>query len=131
MEPPQTFLFSANWSIQYGNSLLNAIPDVSNLQREQFGRFATEPLLLMPCLSSRLNIPCHGDGILLPSHERRDTIMRKRLRLTHSPYAILQILSLTLFEKPPLLQVFAEHPPLPEPSDMQNQQYLPGFLTGQ
>jgi hypothetical protein len=57
--------------------------------------------------------------------------MRKRLRLTHSPYAILQILSLTLFEKPPLLQVFAEHPPLPEPSDMQNQQYLPGFLTGQ
>jgi hypothetical protein len=58
-------------------------------------------------------------------------IMRKRLRLAHSPYAILQILSLTLFEKTPLLQVFAEHPPLPEPPDMQNQQYLPGFLTGQ
>ena len=58
-------------------------------------------------------------------------IMRKRLRLPHSPYAILQILSLTLFEKTSLLQVFAEHPPLPEPSDMQNQQYLPGFLTGQ
>jgi hypothetical protein len=58
-------------------------------------------------------------------------IMRKRLRLPHSPYAILQILSLTLFEKTPLLQVFAKHPPPPEPSDMQNQQYLPGFLTGQ
>ena len=58
-------------------------------------------------------------------------IMRKRLRLPHSPYAILQILSVTLFEKTPILQVFAQHPPLPEPPDMQNQQYLPGFLTGQ
>jgi hypothetical protein len=58
-------------------------------------------------------------------------ILRKRLCLPHSPYAILQILSVTLFEKTPILQVFAQHPPLPEPSDMQNQQYLPGFLTGQ
>jgi hypothetical protein len=58
-------------------------------------------------------------------------IIRKRLRLPHSPYAILQILSVTLFEKTPILQVFAQHPPLPEPPDMQNQQYLPGFLTGQ
>ena len=58
-------------------------------------------------------------------------IMRKRLRLPHSPYAILQILSLTLFEKTPILQVLSEHPPLPEPPDMQNQQYFPGFLTGQ
>jgi len=58
-------------------------------------------------------------------------IMRKRRCLPHSPYAILQILSLTLFERTPILQVFAEHPPLPEPPDMHNQQYLPGFLTGQ
>lgn len=58
-------------------------------------------------------------------------IIRKRLHLPHSPYAILQILSVTLFEKTPILQVFAQHPPLPEPFDMQNHQYLPGFLTGQ
>lgn len=54
-------------------------------------------------------------------------IMRKRLRLQHSPYEILQILSLTLFEKVPLLQVFAEHPPEPERVDPQNQQCFQGF----
>jgi hypothetical protein len=58
-------------------------------------------------------------------------IIRKRLRLPHSPYTILQILSLTLFEKTPILQVFAEHPAIPETPDIQNQQYLPGILTGQ
>jgi hypothetical protein len=58
-------------------------------------------------------------------------IIRKRLHLPHSPYAILQILSVTLFEKTPISQVFAQHPPSPEPTDMQNQQCLPGFLTGQ
>lgn len=54
-------------------------------------------------------------------------ILRKRLCLPHSPYTILQILSLTLFQKTPILQVFAQHPPLPETPDMQNQPYLPGF----
>jgi hypothetical protein len=54
-------------------------------------------------------------------------IMRKRLRLPHSPYAILQILSVTLFEKTPIVQVFAQHPPPPGPDDMQNQLCLPGF----
>lgn len=54
-------------------------------------------------------------------------IMRKRLCLPHSPYTILQILSLTLFEKTPLLQAFAEHPPTADPFDTQNQQCLPGF----
>jgi hypothetical protein len=37
-------------------------------------------------------------------------IMKKRLRLPHSLYTILQILSLTLFEKKPILQVFFEDP---------------------
>ena len=54
-------------------------------------------------------------------------IMRKRLRLPHSLYAILQILSVTLFEKTPIVQVFAQHPPPPGPDDMQNQLCLPGF----
>ena len=58
-------------------------------------------------------------------------IIRKRAGLSQSPYAILQILSVTLFEKTPIFQAFAEHQPLPETPDMQNQQCLPGFLTGQ
>jgi hypothetical protein len=38
-------------------------------------------------------------------------ILRKRLCLQHSPYAILQILSITLFQKTPILQALAQHPP--------------------
>ncbi len=58
-------------------------------------------------------------------------IIRKRAGLPHTPYTILQILSVTLFEKTPILQAFAEHQPPPETPDLQNQQCLPGFLTGQ
>jgi hypothetical protein len=36
-------------------------------------------------------------------------IMKKRLGLSQSLYTILQILSVTLFEKRPILQVFSEH----------------------
>jgi IS4 transposase len=36
-------------------------------------------------------------------------IIKKHLRLQHSLYTILQILSITLFEKKPIFQVFAEH----------------------
>jgi len=36
-------------------------------------------------------------------------IIKKQLRLDHSLYTILQILSITLFEKKPILQVFSEH----------------------
>jgi hypothetical protein len=35
-------------------------------------------------------------------------IVRKRLRLEQSPYTILQILSLALFEKTPILQVLSQ-----------------------
>jgi len=59
------------------------------------------------------------------------TIIRKRLHLPHSPYTILQILSVTLFEKTPIFQVFAHPPVLPEVPDLQQQPCLPGFLTGQ
>ena len=36
-------------------------------------------------------------------------IIKKQLRLDHSLYTILQILSISLFEKKPILQVFSEH----------------------
>jgi hypothetical protein len=58
-------------------------------------------------------------------------ILRKRFRLPHSPYAILQILSVTLFEKTPISCVFAQHPFAPPTAELANQPCLPGFLTGQ
>lgn len=58
-------------------------------------------------------------------------IIRKRINLPHSPYTILQILSVTLFEKIPILQVFAKYQPIPEQPGCENQPCLPGFLTGQ
>jgi hypothetical protein len=45
-------------------------------------------------------------------------ILKKRLGLAHSPYTILQILSIAIFEKKPILHVFSEHPDeLPERDD--------------
>ena len=58
-------------------------------------------------------------------------IVRKRGNLPHSPYTILQILSVTLFEKIPLLQAFLQYDPTLDLPDHQKQQYLPGILTGQ
>ena len=37
------------------------------------------------------------------------TLVRKRMGPPHSPYTILQILSVTLFEKTPILQAFSTH----------------------
>ena len=54
-------------------------------------------------------------------------ILKKRFRLPHSPYTILQILHLTLFEKRPILQVFAQPPLQIQHPDPQNQLYLQGF----
>lgn len=54
-------------------------------------------------------------------------IVKKRLGLSASLYTILQILSLSLFEKTPILTLLS---PQPTPSDMpdnQNQPCLPGF----
>ena len=58
-------------------------------------------------------------------------IIRKRLSLPLSLYTILQILSLTLFEKIPVLQVLAQQPESEKSPAMHNQPCLPGFLTGQ
>jgi hypothetical protein len=53
--------------------------------------------------------------------------MKKRLHLEASLYTILQILSLTLFEKMPISQALSQ-PPLTSPSpDAANHQCLPGF----
>ena len=54
-------------------------------------------------------------------------IIKKRLHLSQSPYAILQISSLTLFETMPILQAFAPSPPLAETLNFTNQLSLQGF----
>jgi hypothetical protein len=58
-------------------------------------------------------------------------IIRKQANLPHSPYTILQILSVTLFEKNPIFQVFSENQSYSETPGMLQEPYLPGFLTGQ
>jgi hypothetical protein len=53
-------------------------------------------------------------------------ILKKRFRLSASLYTILQILSLTLFEKMPILQALAQQPAPTENSDIHDQPCLPG-----
>jgi transposase len=52
-------------------------------------------------------------------------ILKKRFRLSASLYTILQILSLTLFEKTPILQALAQQPTPLENADPQDQPCLP------
>jgi hypothetical protein len=54
-------------------------------------------------------------------------IIRKKIGLPHSPYAILQILSITLFHKIPLLRAFSQYPPSMNQSDSPKQLFLQGF----
>ena len=54
-------------------------------------------------------------------------IVKKRLCLSASLYTILQILSLSLFEKMPILQALSQQSPLPNMPDNHNQPCLPGF----
>ncbi|MGQ9662464.1 MAG: hypothetical protein ACUVWX_09040, partial [Kiritimatiellia bacterium] len=49
------------------------------------------------------------------------------LFLFHSRDAILQTPSLALFEKTPILRMFATHLPRVEPSAIRSQQHSPGF----
>ena len=58
-------------------------------------------------------------------------LLKKRLKLSLSLHAMLQILSLTLFEKTPLLQVFSDPDMFTKNIDHHNQPCLPGLLTGQ
>ena len=58
-------------------------------------------------------------------------LLKKRLSLSLSLHAMLQILSLTLFEKTPLLQVFSNPDMFENTIDPHHQPSLPGFLTGQ
>ncbi len=58
-------------------------------------------------------------------------VLKKRLHLDLSLYTMLQILSLTLFEKLPISQAFSQLPPSMKSLDSQIQPCLPGFLTGQ
>jgi hypothetical protein len=54
-------------------------------------------------------------------------ILKKRLHLDSSLYTILQILSLTLFEKTPISQALSQLPPPSQSTNHQNHQCLPGF----
>lgn len=54
-------------------------------------------------------------------------IIKKQLQLSHSPHSILQISSLTLFEKMPVLQAFAPPPPVEKPLNVPKQLVLRGF----
>ena len=51
-------------------------------------------------------------------------IIKKRLHLEHSLYNILQILSITLFEKRPITQIFSEPPVLQTPGAQDEQPFL-------
>jgi hypothetical protein len=57
-------------------------------------------------------------------------IIKKRLHLSHSLYTILQILSVTLFEKMPVLQALSQINSIPEITHVEKQLYFQGFLTG-
>jgi IS4 transposase len=54
-------------------------------------------------------------------------ILKKRLHLNSSLYTILQILSLTLFEKMPISRALSQLPLPPQSADPQNHQCLLGF----
>jgi len=54
-------------------------------------------------------------------------IFKKRHRLPANLYTILQILSVTLFEKTPILQAFSQHPLQTMNPNINNDPYLPGF----
>jgi hypothetical protein len=54
-------------------------------------------------------------------------LVKKRLKLEISLHAMLQILSLTLFEKIPILQAFSEPPVSTNPPDPHPEPCLPGF----
>ena len=58
-------------------------------------------------------------------------ILKKRLHLDLSLYTMLQILSLTLFEKTPISQALSQQSLSSELFDAHIQPCLPGFLTGQ
>jgi len=57
-------------------------------------------------------------------------IVKKRIKSDASLYTILQILSLTLFEKTPLIHLLANTEPIPEKSEMANQLNLFTEISG-
>ena len=54
-------------------------------------------------------------------------IVRKRLGLSSSLYTILQILSVMLFEKTPILRTLSSVPPADLQAELGNQLYLQGI----
>tara|TARA_B100000959_G_scaffold250060_1_gene278246 strand:+ start:213 stop:518 length:306 start_codon:yes stop_codon:yes gene_type:complete len=54
-------------------------------------------------------------------------IFKKRHQLPVSHYTILQILSVSLFEKTPILLAFSQYPKQTMNLNINNEPYLPGF----
>ena len=57
--------------------------------------------------------------------------MKKRLGIKRSSYEILQILSVSLFDKTPMVELISEFNLLEIETPIQNRKHVVGFLTGQ
>ena len=112
------------------NSVLSA-PDVAQLYRrrwqvELFFRWIKQHLRIKAFYGTSPNAVKIQIWIAICVYVL-GAILRKRLGLSCSLYAILQILSVTLFEKTPILQTLSSMPPADLQAELSNQLYLQGI----
>ena len=112
------------------NSVLSA-PDVAHLYRrrwqiELFFRWIKQHLRIKAFYGTSPNAVKIQIWIAICTYVLV-AIARKRLGLSSSLYTILQILSVTLFEKNPILQAFSPTPGTHPRPGLDNQLYLQGF----
>ena len=112
------------------NSVLSA-PDVAQLYRrrwqiELFFRWIKQHLRIKAFYGTSPNAVKIQIWIAICTYVLV-AIARKRLGLSSSLYTILQILSVTLFEKNPILQAFSPTPGTHPRPGLDNQLYLQGF----
>ena len=112
------------------NSVLSA-PDVAQLYRrrwqiELFFRWIKQHLRIKAFYGTSPNAVKIQIWIAICVYVL-GAILRKRLGLSCSLYAILQILSVTLFEKTPILQTLSSVPSADLHAELGNQLYLLGI----
>ena len=112
------------------NSVLSA-PDVAQLYRrrwqiELFFRWIKQHLRIKAFYGTSPNAVKIQIWIAICVYVL-GAILRKRLGLSCSLYAILQILSVTLFEKTPILQALSSVPRADLQAELDNQLYLQGI----
>ena len=112
------------------NSVLSA-PDVAQLYRrrwqiELFFRWIKQHLRIKAFYGTSPNAVKIQIWIAICVYVL-GAILRKRLGLSCSLYAILQILSVTLFEKTPILRTLSSVPPADLQAELGNQLYLQGI----